>query len=79
MGAGNNWGDGYQNGEAVHEEIMEMIEREADGSDSLEVRIKASYDVHGLRLIRICDRASCSSIPLLEELVLVSAPFYLKE
>lgn len=37
VGAGNNWGDGYQTGESVHEEIMEMIDREADGSDSLEV------------------------------------------
>ncbi|KAH6617290.1 Tubulin/FtsZ, GTPase domain-containing protein [Chaetomium tenue] len=36
LGAGNNWGDGYQQGESVHEEIMEMIDREADGSDSLE-------------------------------------------
>ncbi|UNI15811.1 gamma-tubulin [Purpureocillium takamizusanense] len=36
MGAANNWGDGYQSGEAVFEDIMEMIEREADGSDSLE-------------------------------------------
>ncbi|KAJ1326451.1 tubulin gamma [Microdochium nivale] len=36
IGAGNNWGDGYQTGEAVHEEIMDMIDREADGSDSLE-------------------------------------------
>lgn len=37
MGAANNWGDGYQSGEAVCEDIMEMIDREADGSDSLEV------------------------------------------
>ncbi|KAH8687606.1 Tubulin/FtsZ, GTPase domain-containing protein [Tricladium varicosporioides] len=36
VGAANNWGDGYQTGETVHEEIMEMIDREADGSDSLE-------------------------------------------
>ncbi|KAH8194319.1 hypothetical protein TruAng_011513 [Truncatella angustata] len=36
IGAGNNWGDGYQTGESVHEEIMDMIDREADGSDSLE-------------------------------------------
>jgi tubulin gamma len=36
-GAGNNWGDGYQMGESVYEEIMEMVDREADGSDSLEV------------------------------------------
>ena len=38
MGAANNWGDGYQTGELVHEDVMEMIDREADGSDSLEVR-----------------------------------------
>jgi tubulin gamma len=37
IGAGNNWGDGYQTGETVCEDIMEMIDREADGSDSLEV------------------------------------------
>jgi tubulin gamma len=35
-GAGNNWGMGYSMGESVQEEIMEMIDREADGSDSLE-------------------------------------------
>eukprot|EP00698_Gefionella_okellyi_P000268 TRINITY_DN1022_c0_g1_i1.p1 TRINITY_DN1022_c0_g1~~TRINITY_DN1022_c0_g1_i1.p1 ORF type:complete len:464 (-),score=115.58 TRINITY_DN1022_c0_g1_i1:718-2109(-) len=35
-GAGNNWASGYQKGEKVHEEIIEMIDREADGSDSLE-------------------------------------------
>lgn len=39
VGAANNWGDGYQSGEAVYEDIMEMIDREADGSDSLEVSI----------------------------------------
>lgn len=37
IGAGNNWGDGYQTGESVCEDILEMIDREADGSDSLEV------------------------------------------
>ncbi|CZS98577.1 probable tubulin gamma chain [Rhynchosporium agropyri] len=37
VGAANNWGDGYQTGELVHEDVMEMIDREADGSDSLEV------------------------------------------
>lgn len=37
VGAANNWGDGYQTGESVCEDIMEMIDREADGSDSLEV------------------------------------------
>jgi len=36
-GAGNNWAAGYAMGEHVHEDIMDMIDREADGSDSLEV------------------------------------------
>ncbi len=43
-GAANNWGDGYQTGESVHEDIMEMIDREADGSDSLEV-MRVSADM----------------------------------
>ena len=38
-GAGNNWASGYTIGERIYEEVMEMIEREAEGSDSLEVRI----------------------------------------
>ena len=44
MGAANNWGDGYQSGEAVYEDIMEMIDREADGSDSLEVWVNVMGD-----------------------------------
>lgn len=36
-GAGNNWSFGYSKGESVYEEILEMVDREADGSDSLEV------------------------------------------
>ena len=35
-GAGNNWGAGYAKAEAVQESIVDMIDREADGSDSLE-------------------------------------------
>ncbi|TKA58760.1 Tubulin gamma chain [Cryomyces minteri] len=35
-GAGNNWAAGYAMGKQVHEEVMDMIDREADGSDSLE-------------------------------------------
>lgn len=35
-GAGNNWASGYRQGSEKEEELMEMIEREADGSDSLE-------------------------------------------
>lgn len=38
-GAGNNWAAGYAMGSGVEEEVMDMIEREADGSDSLEVRL----------------------------------------
>ncbi|EJD53246.1 tubulin gamma chain [Auricularia subglabra TFB-10046 SS5] len=35
-GAGNNWAAGYTIGERIYEEVMEMVEREAEGSDSLE-------------------------------------------
>lgn len=35
-GAGNNWAAGYALGERYHDELMDMIDREADGSDSLE-------------------------------------------
>eukprot|EP00043_Microstomoeca_roanoka_P008585 m.82624 g.82624 ORF g.82624 m.82624 type:complete len:455 (-) comp14308_c1_seq1:19-1383(-) len=35
-GAGNIWARGYSNGERVQEEIFDIIDREADGSDSLE-------------------------------------------
>ena len=34
-GAGNSWAKGYSQGEKFQEEIMEMIDREADGSESL--------------------------------------------
>lgn len=35
-GAGNNWASGYSQGEKLHEDIFDIIDREADGSDSLE-------------------------------------------
>jgi tubulin gamma len=35
-GAGNLWARGYAEGERFQEELMEMVDREADGSDSLE-------------------------------------------
>lgn len=58
MGAANNWGDGYQTGESVYEDIMEMIDREADGSDSLEVS-RYTFDIRnsGLTNIGIHDAA----------------------
>ena len=37
-GAANNWAAGYTMGGQVEEEVLDMIDREADGSDSLEVR-----------------------------------------
>lgn len=44
-GAGNNWGTGYALGEQVHEEVMDMLDREADGSDSLEVIDELSISI----------------------------------
>lgn len=35
-GAGNNWATGYSSAERIFEDVMDMIDREADGSDSLE-------------------------------------------
>lgn len=35
-GAGNNWASGYSQGERLNEEIFDIIDREAEGSDSLE-------------------------------------------
>lgn len=35
-GAGNNWASGYRQGEEHSEAVLEMIDREADNSDSLE-------------------------------------------
>lgn len=38
-GAGNIWAAGYAMGESVYEDVIDIIDREADGSDSLEVRM----------------------------------------
>ena len=35
-GAGNNWACGYNHGERLYEEIFDIVDREAEGSDSLE-------------------------------------------
>ena len=35
-GAGNNWASGYHQASQAHDTLMDMIDREADGSDSLE-------------------------------------------
>ncbi|GAB1193582.1 hypothetical protein APSETT444_002803 [Aspergillus pseudonomiae] len=49
VGAGNNWGAGYSAGESVQEDIFDMIDREADGSDSLEVSTVMSASTTTLR------------------------------
>lgn len=36
-GAGNNWASGFAQGQAVQEEMLDIIDREADASDNLEV------------------------------------------
>ena len=35
-GAGNNWASGFSQGQKLHEDVFDIIDREADGSDSLE-------------------------------------------
>ena len=35
-GAGNNWASGFRQGEEHHEVVLDMMDREADNSDSLE-------------------------------------------
>jgi tubulin gamma chain len=42
-GAGNNWAQGYAAGEKAADELIEMVDREADGSESLEVRALNSH------------------------------------
>jgi len=55
-GAGNNWAQGYSAGEKVYEDLMEMLDREADGSDSLEVSLFLSNRMEA------DDRDSCYCI-----------------
>jgi hypothetical protein len=35
--SGNNWAQGFYQGEKLYEEIFDIIDREADNGDSLEV------------------------------------------
>jgi hypothetical protein len=47
-------------GEQVHEDVMDMIDREADGSDSLEV---TGLNIEGIEMIaNDMIRVSCSFI-----------------
>lgn len=74
MGAGNNWAAGYAAGESVQEEVFDMIDREADGSDSLEVRVEAPCQLR--TLTRNPSRASCCSTRLVVVQGRVWVPLY---
>jgi tubulin gamma len=49
-GAGNNWAQGYTAGERIYEDIMEMLDREAENSESLEVGHTSEERVTGTEL-----------------------------
>ena len=63
-GAGNNWAMGYAAGERIYEEIMEMIDREAEGSDSLEVRYRNADRGSSLRASCCCTRSPAAPAPV---------------
>uniref|UniRef100_A0A8C9YKA8 Tubulin, gamma 1 n=1 Tax=Sander lucioperca TaxID=283035 RepID=A0A8C9YKA8_SANLU len=44
-GAGNNWASGYSQGKKIQEDIFDIIDREADGSDSLEAIMSNSLSL----------------------------------
>ena len=53
-GAGNNWASGFEQGGKISEKIFDMIDREADGSDSLQVslqRIRSSSNWTFLNIV----------------------------
>ena len=59
-GAGNNWAQGYTAGERLYEEVMEMVDREAEGSDSLEASVLLFIQTWTCSLT--FPRGSCSCI-----------------
>ena len=81
-GAGNNWAHGYASGERLYEEVMEMVDREAEGSDSLEVRIHDASNSfftrpgHTDRRVLFFYRDSCSCTPSPAARALVLARSY---
>jgi tubulin gamma len=38
-GAGNNWAYGYSQGKRIQEEVLDMLDREADNTDNFQVRL----------------------------------------
>jgi tubulin gamma len=61
-GAGNNWAAGYAMGETVQDEVLDMIDREADGSDSLEVSCYTGWTMGHVKADFA--RVSCCFTPL---------------
>lgn len=59
-GAGNNWAFGYSQGAKIQEEIIDMIDREAEGSDSLEVSCPCLPPLHIIAFL--FDRVSSFAI-----------------
>jgi len=51
-GAANNWAAGYAAGDTVQEEVFDMIDREADGSDSLEASCSRTISAANARSLR---------------------------
>ncbi|KAA8585327.1 hypothetical protein FQN60_004021 [Etheostoma spectabile] len=47
-GAGNNWASGYSQGKKIQEDIFDIIDREADGSDSLEASFPGFVLCHSI-------------------------------
>jgi hypothetical protein len=71
IGAGNNWAAGYATGESVQEEVFDMIDREADGSDSLEVRHSfLSHPFLSAGNLTCRDLCFCIQLPVVLALVL---------
>ena len=64
-GAANNWAAGYAAGDTVQEEVFDMIDREADGSDSLEVSLFWGLLGNVVPGLKVVNRVSCSSTQLL--------------
>jgi hypothetical protein len=51
---GNNWAQGFYQGEKLYEEIFDIIDREADNGDSLEVMIDLFDDWLFLIFVGFC-------------------------
>lgn len=80
-GAANNWAAGYSAGDTVQEEVFDMIDREVDGSESLEVGYIPPKWENALKASSLLtlSRDLCSYTLLLEVQDPVSAVTFLSE